>query len=114
MVARLRGRNNKPSASQPKSFKDVAHAGLSDAKKPVQSSHSVYIVDKSEEVPTLEIQQMDVIENLFLLKEQTLICKFNGLWLKTKDLLELIDSNWPEDCKVSLCSKGFFLVTFPS
>ena len=62
----------------------------------------------------MEIKQLKFIQNLLLHKEKTLIYRFNALWKKTKDLLEWIDSNWPKDCKVSLCSKGFFLVNFPS
>ena len=80
----------------------------------VQSSHLVYIVDKSEEVPTLEIKQPEVFQNILQLKEQTLICRFNGLWPKTKDLIAWINTIWLDESKVLLCSKGFFLVIFPS
>ena len=114
MVATLQGGNNIPSASQPKSFKDATQAGLSDAQKSVQSSHPVYIVDKSEEVPTLEIKQPEVFQNILQLKEQTLICRFNGLWPKTKDLIAWNNTIWLDESQVLLCSKGFFLVIFPS
>lgn len=87
MVASLRGGNNKSYTSRLKSLKEATHEGLSTTQHPVQTPHPVYIVNKSEEVPTLEIKQPEVIQNLLLHKEETLICIFNGLWPKKKDLL---------------------------
>ena len=69
MVASLRGGNNRPSSSQPKAFKEEMRAGFFDAQNSIQNLHLVYIVDKSEEVPTLEIKQLEVIQNLLLHKE---------------------------------------------
>ena len=97
MLASLHGGNNIPSTSYPKSFNDATRAGLSTTKNMVQTPHLVYIVDKSEEVPTLEIMQLEVIQNLLLHKEQTLICRFNGLWPKTKYLIAWINTNWPDE-----------------
>ena len=80
----------------------------------VQIPHLVYIVDKSEEVPTLEITQPKVIWNILQFKEQTLIYRFIGFCPKTKYILPWIGSEWPEESQVLLSSKGFFLVIFPS
>ena len=36
----------------------------------------------------------------------------NGLWPKTANLYKWIHSTWTDECEISLCSKGFFMVFF--
>ena len=70
------------------------------------------VVEKMEEVPSVVISNPILEENIQFLSEYGLICRFNGLWLRTEDLYSWIHSSWTKQCKVFLCSRGFFIVVF--
>jgi hypothetical protein len=41
-----------------------------------------------------------------------LISRFNGFHPKKAELFKWIHTTWTSKCKISLCSKGFFIVHF--
>jgi len=69
-------------------------------------------VDKLGETPSIEIMHPSLDEKIQKYAEDAIICRFNGLWPRTADLYQWIHSNWTNNCKVLLCSKGFFIVVF--
>ena len=66
----------------------------------------------------MDIKHLEVIQNVLMLKEQTLICRFNGFWPSLTDLHSWIFSEWAPllDAKVVTCpcAKGFFIAVFIS
>lgn len=69
-------------------------------------------MDKLEEIPSIEIVHPTLDEQTQQIAEKGIICRFNGLWPRTADLYQWIHSNWTNNCKVLLCSKGFFITVF--
>jgi len=69
-------------------------------------------VNKLEETPSIEIMHPTVDEQTQKFAEHAIICRFNGLWPRIADLYQWIHSNWTNNCKVLLCSKGFFIAVF--
>lgn len=95
------------------SYRDAVHAQKPGKKTvpPVQAPKP-FLVDKLEEVLTIEIMHPSLDEQAQKFAEHAIICRFNGLWPRTADLYQWIHSNWTNNCKVMLCSKGFFIVVF--
>lgn len=71
-----------------------------------------FLVDKLEEVPSVEISYSDLADHTQQFAERAIICRFNGLWPRSKDLYDLIRDNWTHRCKVHFCAKGYFIVLF--
>ena len=71
-----------------------------------------FIVDKLEEIPSIELSHPALADHYQKFAETTIICKFNGLWPHTTNLYQWIHSNWTNKSKIYLCSKGFFIVAF--
>ena len=69
-------------------------------------------MEQAEQSPCVEFQDSTIQELHGMYSEKTIICRFNGLWPKTKLLYQWIHNNWTKDCDISLCSKGFFIVLF--
>jgi len=72
------------------------------------------LVDKSEEIPSINFPHAEIENRLQIFEESALICRFNGLWPRTTDLYQWIHSTWTKKSKIYLCSKGFFIVVFDS
>ena len=81
------------------------HTQLPEAPKP-------FLVDKLEEVPTVEFSHAEIADDLQNLAERAIICRFNVLWPRSKELYDWIHANWTHHCKVIFCSKGYFIVQF--
>lgn len=94
------------------SYKDVVHAHKSKNKIPPAQVPKPFLVDKLEEVSSIEINDPSLDLNHQVFAETGIICRFNGLWPRTADLYQWIHSNWTKNCKVHLCSKGFFIILF--
>ena len=73
-----------------------------------------YIVEKLDEVPTLEVNNSKVNEIFLSLIYEVMIYRFNGLWPQWVDLHQWVYSNWSKNYKIILFSKGFFVVHFYS
>ena len=71
-----------------------------------------YIVDKANQTPRLELIDPFITGIHEAYSTKVIICRFNDLWPKTVDMFKWIYSNWTNDCEISLCSKGFFVVMF--
>jgi len=71
-----------------------------------------YIVEKLDEIPSLEVKNPEVKKLFSTLQTHALICRFNGYWPRSYDLHNWIYTNWTIDCQILLCSKGFFVVQF--
>lgn len=94
------------------SYKDVAHAQMPKKTVPPVHAPKPFLVDKLEETPSIEIIHPTLDEQTQKFAEHAIICRFNRLWPRTVDLYQWIHSNWTNNCKVLLCSKGFFIVVF--
>lgn len=107
------------SSAPPFSYKDAARKN---AAQPQNSSSATqlngipkpFLVDKTEEIPSISLSNPRVENRYQILAESALICRFNGLWPRTVDLYQWVHSSWTKKCKIFLCSKGFFLVVFDS
>lgn len=108
---RLRGRAAGQSSSAPPfSYKAAVRPEIPcspEAPKP-----KPFLVDKLEEVPSVELSHPGLADNPQKFAERAIICRFNGLWPRSKDLYDWIYDNWTHHCKVSFCSKGYFIVLF--
>ena len=71
-----------------------------------------FLVDKLEDVPSIEISHPKLENQLQIYTEYSIICRFNGLWPRTTNLYQWVHSTWTNNCKVIFCSKGFFIVLF--
>lgn len=113
------GSIGKTSSSPSFSFKDIVRK---DAAHPQASSKAAqptmapepFLVDKSEEVPTINFSHSEIDECYQFFAESAIICRFNGLWPCTTDLYQWIHTNWSKRSTIFLCSKGFFIVAFDS
>lgn len=70
------------------------------------------MVEKIEEVPSVELIHEDLASHLQEFAERAIICRFNGLWPRSQDLYAWIHANWTHHCKIYFCSKGYFIVLF--
>jgi len=64
--------------------------------------------------PELNIDLPESDEQFDSLESLAIICRFNCFWPKPVELFHWILTNWSLDCEIHLCSKGFFVVKFPS
>ena len=115
---RLRGGSfGQTSSAPPFSYKDAVHK---DAAQPQSSSKATqpnmapkpFLVDKLEEIPSIEFSHPAIDDHYQKFVETAIICRFNGLWPHTADLYQWIHTNWTNKSKIYLCSKGFFIVAF--
>jgi len=121
VMSRLRGGSDRNRGSTgPASYKDAARPkGYKTSTFPPSTTVPLssaqprpYIVEKMDEIPSLEVKNPEV-KNLFkTLQTHALICRFNGFWPRSYDLHNWIYTNWTIDCQILLCSKGFFTVQF--
>lgn len=113
MVLRLWwGSGGKPSSSWTFSYKYVIHAQTLPKENQTQMAPWLLLVEKSEEVPSLEISHsnMEDLHKAYL--EATLIFWFNGFWLWMNDLYQWIHMEWTKGRKVIFFLRGFFIVLF--
>lgn len=83
VTLRLRGGAGRQSSS-PFSYKDAVH---SEIPKPLEAlKPKPFLVDKIEEVPSVEITHEDLATQLQEFAERAIICRFNGLWPRSRDL----------------------------
>jgi len=104
------GAAGQSSSAPPFSYKAAVHYEIPIS--PETPKPKPFLVDKLEEVPIVEIYHPDLADDLQKFAERAIICKFNGLWPRTKDLYAWIHDNWTHHCKVCFCSKGYFVVLF--
>ena len=108
---RLRGgAAGQSSSSRPFSYIDVVHSEI--PKPPEVLKSKAFLVDKIEEVPSIELIHEDLASHLQEFAERAIICRFNGLWPRSQDLYAWIHANWTHHCKIFFCSKGYFIVLF--
>lgn len=113
VVATLRlrgGAVGQSSSTRPFSYKDAVHS--ENPKSPVAPKSKVFLVDKIEEVPFVELIHEEMTSQLQDFAERAIICRFNGLWPRSQDLYSWIHANWTHHCKIFFCSKGYFIVLF--
>ena len=70
-----------------------------------QVHKSLYIVEKIDEVPEIEVTHLEVNSLISIFKSNAVVCRFNGFWPKTEDLHNWIHSTWTTDCDYYLCAK---------
>lgn len=110
---RLRGgAAGKSSFAPPFSYKAAVHSEIPISPEPPKPKP--FLVDKLEEVPSVEISHPDLADDIQKFAERAIICRFNWLWPRSKDLYDWIYDNWTHHCKVCFCSKGYFIVLFDS
>jgi len=108
---RLRGgAAGQSSSAPPYSYKAAVCSEIPSSPEPPKPKP--FLVDKLEEVPSVEISVPDLVDNTQKFAETTIICRFNGLWPRSKDLYDWINDNWTHRCKVYFCEKGYFIVLF--
>lgn len=73
-----------------------------------------HIVEQQKCVPELTIDTSEIEEHRSTFESQAIIWIFNYFWPKPMALFHSIFTNWTMDCEIHLCSKGFFIVKFPS
>ena len=74
------------------SYKDVVHAQKPKSSAPPAQAPKPFLVDKLEETPSIEIMHPTMDRQFQMFAEYGIICRFNGLWLRTKDLYQWIHS----------------------
>lgn len=104
------GATGKSSSTRPFSYKDAVHP--ENPKPPEALKSKAFLVDKIEEVPSVELIHEDLASHLQDFAERAIICRFNGLWSRSQDLYAWIHANWTHHCKIFFCSKGYFIVLF--
>jgi len=115
---RLRGGSFRKTSSAPSfSFKDVvrkdsAHSKPSSSAGQPFEAPKPFLVDKSEDIPSINLSHPGIDEHHQLFAESALVCRFNGLWPCTSDLYQWIHTYWTKKSQIYLCSKGFFIVVF--
>lgn len=110
---RLRGGTvGQTSAPKGFSYKEAVKSQPFKNFAPPPEAPKPFLVDKLEEVPSIEISHLDLEGKLQSFLELALICRLNGLWPRREYLYAWIHSTWTKHCKAILCSKGFFIVIF--
>jgi len=119
VMYRLRGgADRNRGTAGPSSYKDAARpkgpktTTFSPSTTVPMSQPRPYIVEKLDEIPSLEVKNPEVKELFSTLQTHALICRFNGFWPRSYDLHNWVYTNWTIDCQLLLCSKGFFIVQF--
>lgn len=95
LTLRLRGgAAGESSSAKAFSYRDAVHAQKPEKKTvpPVQAPKP-FMVEKLEEVPTIEIMHPSLDEQAQNFAEHAIICRFNGLWPRATDLYQWIHSN---------------------
>lgn len=78
---RLRGGASGQTSSAPAfSYKDVVHAQTTKKAAQPPKAPKPFLVEKMEEIPSIEISHPTLDDQSQAFAETTLICKFNGLW----------------------------------
>ena len=91
---RLRGGAARKSSTAPAfSYKDVVHAQTHKTPTPPAKAPTPFLVDKLEEIPSIEIAHPTLDEKIQKYADFSIICRFNGLWPRTADLYQWIHSN---------------------
>lgn len=73
-----------------------------------------YIVDKSNEVLTLNVSHPKVDKIITFYQHCAIICSFNRFWHHLVDLYQWIFKDWSNLCEDHFCLKGFFIVQLPN
>lgn len=73
-----------------------------------------YIVEQLNYTPELNIDTLEIDEHCATIESQVIICRFNYFLPKLIELFHWIFTNWTIHCEIHLCSKGFFIVNFPT
>lgn len=108
---RLRGgAAGQSSSAPPNSYKAAVRPEKPAAPEPPKPKP--FLVDKLEEVPSVEISYPDLADDSQNFAERAIICRFNGIWPRSQDLHDWIKENWTDRCKVYFCAKGYFIVLF--
>lgn len=105
------------SYAPPFSFKDVVRKDVAHSQPSSSADHPFeapkpFLVDKSEDIPSINLSHPGIDDHYQLYAEAALVCRFNGLWPRTSELYQWIHTNWTKKCEIHLCSKGFFIVVF--
>lgn len=108
------GAEGKRGPSFPSSYKEATCPKGSQTTTPSSSQPNLYIVEKLDSSPILEIKNPQVKQLFSTLQSHAIICRFNGFWPISHELHQWIFTNWIINCKILLCSKGFFVVQFES
>lgn len=98
------------------SFKNILQGknAATTTPKQVRMEPRPYIVEQLNYTPELNIDIPEIDEHYTILEKQALICKFNCFCPKPIELFHWIFTNWTTKCEIHLCSKGFFVVNFPT
>ena len=84
---RLRGGASGQTSSAPAfSYKDAVHAQTTRKESQPPEASKPFLVDKREEIPSLEISHPSLDDQSQAFAETTIIWRFNGLWPRTTDL----------------------------
>lgn len=113
VVATLRlrgGAAGQTSSTRPFSYKDAVHS--ENPKPPEALKSKAFLVEKVEEVPSVELMHEELASQHQDFAERAIICRFNNLWPRSQDLYAWIHENWTHHCKIFFCSKGYFIVLF--
>lgn len=83
-------------------------------RKQVGIEPSPYIMEQLNYTPELNIDIPEIDEHCNIFEKQAIICRFNCFWPKPVELFQWIFTKWTTHCEIHLCSRGFFIVNFPS
>jgi hypothetical protein len=110
-----------PSFTHPSSYKHAVKTEISspsgskaETSREKELFGSAFIMEKSTEPPTIEVKDPHIYGCAFIYQEKALICRFNGLCPLAPVLREWINKTWVSDHELFLCSKGFFIIKFPT
>lgn len=111
----MRG-GSKGSTSKPTGFYRDAAKGKESPKEKEHATVNIppgqYIVDEVPESPSIPLDIPEVKCIFSDLQKNVVICRFNGFWPKSDALYQWIHTTWTTNCRIHLCSKGFFIVVF--
>jgi len=114
LSTRLRGGSFGSSSKGTGSFKDAVK-GKGEATNKFTAANNPpgqYIVDQMPENPSVSLDIPEVKCLFTDLQNNAVICRFNGFWPKTDALYQWVHTVWAKNCRIHLCSKGFFIVIF--
>lgn len=84
-----RGAAGQSSSAAAFSYRDAVHAQKPKNAAPPVQGPKPFLVDKMEETPSIEIVHPSMDRQFQLYAEKGIICRFNGLWPRTMDSLQL-------------------------
>lgn len=108
---RLRGGSFRQTSSTPSfSYKDAV---CKDTAQPQPSAKAAqpsgapkpFLVDKLEEIPSIDLSHPGIDDCYQLFVESALICRFNGLWPRTSNLYQWIHTNWTKKARSTYVQK---------